>query len=282
VKDRIIYGTAKLSNISYGFGSKPKKFNKNLFLKNYINENFNIIEISDRYFQSIKFTKHFHKNKEIHYKIDKLRYLKNFESEIFKKIKLFLQFTKRDFVDVLYLHENNIQIISNKRIINVLEKLKKKKLVKKFGTSIYNEDELKYILKKKIYKVIQIPVNITDTYFLNKYKSKLQNKIVVARSIFLQGTILNKLKNHKKKKDINNYMKKIFNLCKKSNLNYEKLLISFVFNLKNVDRIIIGSINKKNINKILLFSKYKIKNSIIKKIMKLSNTNKKWNKPRNW
>ena len=282
MKNRLVYGTAKLSNLQYGYGSKPKNFNKKNFLKKFLFKKFSSFEVSDRYYKSILlFTKN--SKIEIHYKIDEIPSNKDeIENHINKKIFKFLKLTKRKYIDVLYLHQNNIKILSNKVIINHLKSLRKKKLVKNFGASIYTEKELKYVLNQSIYNFIQIPVNITDTYLLNKFKMQLRKKVVVARSIFLQGTLLNKIVHHKERKKIKDYLGLIKDICSNNVVDFNKVLISFVFNIKYINKIILGSVNKDNITKILRLSNFKISKSLMKKIYKQSNKQKKWNNPKNW
>ena len=51
---------------------------------------------------------------------------------------------------------------------------KKDKVVKNFGVSIYSENELKFAINNNLYKYIQIPLNLADSYFFFKYPSSLK------------------------------------------------------------------------------------------------------------
>lgn len=51
---KLIYGLAKFSNKNYGFGSRPKNFDKKKFLF-YISKYFDIFECADRYIGSHKY-----------------------------------------------------------------------------------------------------------------------------------------------------------------------------------------------------------------------------------
>ena len=72
---KLIYGLAKFSNKNYGFGSRPKKFNKKKFIL-YISKFINIFECSDRYIGSNKSLSNL-KKIIIHFKIDKVPYRKS-------------------------------------------------------------------------------------------------------------------------------------------------------------------------------------------------------------
>lgn len=126
---KLIYGLAKFSNQNYGFGSRPKNFNKKNFLF-YVSKFFNIFECADRYIGSNKYTTLL-KKKEIHFKVDNIPYKKT-EKEILnyflKKIQLYKLVHDLSKLEVLYLHENNLQVIQNIKVLRTLFFLKKKKI----------------------------------------------------------------------------------------------------------------------------------------------------------
>lgn len=84
---KLIYGLAKFSKKNYGFGSRPKKFNKKKFLF-YISKLINTFECSDRYIGSNKSLSSLKKIK-IHFKIDKVPHKKSKKDilNFFKKNK---------------------------------------------------------------------------------------------------------------------------------------------------------------------------------------------------
>ena len=273
---------AKLNDQRYGYGSGvlKKKYNHNNFL-NYLNTQKKIksIEISKRYKNSIKSSLKL-KSKNIHYKIDRIVKDKNIiKKELTKEIDKYIKLTKKK-IDILYLHQNELSIISDKNILKILEEIKISKKIKYIGVSIYNLKELNFALKSKIINVIQLPVNVADSYLYSKIPSN-SNKIFIARSIYMQGTLINNLNTHPKKNQIQKYIKIVKNICNKYNLNYFETITSYPFNLKKINHVIISSIYKNNIKKILGSIK-----SIDKKKMKIlyqsSREYKSWKNPRNW
>ena len=281
---KLIYGLAKFSNKNYGFGSKPLKFNKKYFLS-YISKYFKIFECSDRYKDSIKYIS-LTKKKSIHFKIDKIPFYKS-EKEILnfflKKISFYKHINKLKTINVLYIHENNLKIIKNIKVLKALIFLKKNKLVKNFGVSIYLERELQYVLKKKIFTYIQLPMNIADCYYFFKYQKEIKNKIIVARSLVLQGTLLTSKINIKYKKQIRKFVNYLDLICHDNKISREELIYRYIFSLKKLNYAIIGSINQKNIKKII---KYKEKKKLSKKLMneliKVSSLKKNWTNPQKW
>ena len=281
---KLIYGLAKFSNQKYGFGSRPKALNKKKFLSN-VKKNFNIFECADRYNKSMDYVTLL-KEKNIHFKIDKIpvkKNEKNIEDYFRKKIKLYNNVHDSKQIKVLYLHENALKIISNKRVLKVLEKLKKNKIVKNFGVSIYSENELKFVIQNNLYNYIQMPLNLADSYFFFKYKKQLYKKKIIARSLALQGTLLNSITSIKFKNKIDQYIKKIDSICSKHNITREELVYRFVFSLNKLDYAIIGSINQTNIKNIIKFKKkHRLNNKIMKELINLSKQKKKWVNPLNW
>lgn len=88
-----------------------------------------------------------------------------------------------------YLVHRFDNILRHKRLWEKLELLKKKGMVKKIGVSLYNAEELDYLLSNNIiFDIVQLPYSIFDQRF-GKYLPVLKKKKVeiYARSIFLRG-----------------------------------------------------------------------------------------------
>ena len=182
---KLIYGLAKFSNLKYGFGSKPKSLDKKKFL-HHIKKFFHIFECADIYRKSIDHVK-FLKDKDVHFKISKLpikKSEKTIENYFRNKIKFYNKSHSTKKIKVLYLHENSLKIINNYKVLNVLKKLKKDKIVKNFGVSIYSENELKFAINNNLYRYIQIPLNLADSYFFFEYKKKCVKKLLLLDPLF--------------------------------------------------------------------------------------------------
>ena len=281
---KLIYGLAKFSNKNYGFGSRPKNFDKNNFLI-YISKYFNIFECADRYIGSVKYISLL-KNKKIHFKIDKIPFSKSNKDILdyfLKKIQLYKNNYKVKKIEVLYIHQNDLKILRNTKILNTLNILKKRKFVKNFGVSIYSERELLYVLKNRIFTYIQLPINIADSYYFMKYRNKLKGKVIIARSLVLQGTLLSNKINFKFKKQITNFRKYLNTISHENKISKEELIYRYVFSLKNLNYALIGSINKDNIKKILDYKKKGSLNyKLINKLNEISAIKKNWSNPKKW
>ena len=130
--------------------------------------------------------------------------------------------------------------------------IKKKKIIKKIGFSLYTLDELNAILKILKPDMIQIPVNILDQRFLKKnvIKKIKKDKIEIhARSIFLRGNLVNnnKFQSNKVHKKVREFEK----WCKFKDVDKVSACINFVRKHKFINNIILGIDNKIQLEKIL-------------------------------
>jgi aryl-alcohol dehydrogenase-like predicted oxidoreductase len=277
-----IYGMSRFCDLKYGYGSSYDfDFNRKKFI-NDISKKIKIVEFSTCYKKSVNFLRYKNSFQKFHFKIHKIYGREKIEKYINENIYQTLKKLNINYIDVLYLHENNIKLISNKEIHNILFKLLKQNLIKNVGVSLYNENEIEYAIYNDLYSYIQIPINITDSYYYQKFQSKLKKKNIVARSIFLQGTLLNPILGHKYKKELNNYLKKIRNLSNEYNLGYYELITLFVLNLPFIKYYLFGSINYNNTNTFLKLRNIKLNQCLFNKLLNLSYKKKRWSNPKIW
>ena len=143
---------------------------------------------------------------------------KNMGVKIFieKNLKETLKKTKtKQIYGYLAHNPNDLLSSKGKIIIKTLIQLKKQKLVKKIGVSVYEVKELKKILKVFKPDIVQLPINILNQSFLkNDFLKKIKELgiEIQVRSIFLQGMLLeNKIKNLSKIIDVK--VQKIDKIC---------------------------------------------------------------------
>ena len=147
-------------------------------------------------------------------------------------------------VDTLLIHDFKDFKKNRSIIMKIFKELKKLKLIKNYGVSIYNPASLKFLMKNYKNLTIQFPINFVD-YRWSKFnikKLKIKSKsILIGRSIFLRGKLLDEggfLKNNKINKLFKEKLVKIKSIYKiKSNL---ELCIKFINSLNFLDNIIFG------------------------------------------
>ena len=287
METKIILGSA---NFGQTYGIK-----KNLIKKHEIKKLFNIalknrirvIDTSPNYIRSEEIIGLLNNNRfKIISKIPpKPRNLKRKDIKIWVNqiVKTSLKKLKIKKFECLLLHDANSLLSKNgEEIYRSVRNMKTCTFTKKIGISIYDFGTLDKILKKFRFDLIQVPFNIFDqrlisTGWLERLKKK---KIEVhARSIFLQGMLLlrysqlpNKLKKYSKD------WIKWENWLKKNKLNPLQACLSFVFNQKQLDGIVVGCNSKSQFNQILKLKKMKYNFSL----SNLNIKNRKLIDPRQW
>jgi aryl-alcohol dehydrogenase-like predicted oxidoreductase len=143
-----------------------------------------------------------------------------------------------------------------------LQELKKKKIIKKIGISIYDSREIKKIWKFWKPDLIQVPFNPLDNRILDSgwldILSKFKIKIFV-RSIFLQGLLINEDNSFAINKNYKTLLNKFKNWCYKNNISLLQACIHFVKQFKKIDYIVVGFNNYNQLKEIIdVFKKKQI------------------------
>ena len=142
-----------------------------------------------------------------------------------------------------------------------LQELKKKKIIKKIGISVYDYQEIKKIWKFWKPDLIQVPFSpldnrILDSGWINilkKYKVK-----IFARSIFLQGLLINDHDSLKINKTYKVALDKFKKWCYQNNISLLKACLNFVRQFKNIDYLIVGFNNYNQLKEIVDVFKKKL------------------------
>ena len=167
-----------------------------------------------------------------------------------------------------------------------IELIKKKYYIKNIGVSLYDVKELKKILKYKKPDIIQVPVNILDRSFLDEKIIKLLKKKsikILGRSIFLQGLFFKKEEYiYKNFKNIKTVYKKLLEIASAEKMSLSGLSLNWAYNLKEIDKIIIGIDSLSHLKKNLKIIERKISKNGYKKIKEINIKNNMITKPNLW
>ena len=240
MKKKIILGTANFSG-NYGIFNKKLKKNINIkkILKFFNKKKFSKIDISPHYFNLRKNEKIF-KDFKIIYKI--LLKKKLTISELNNEIKFSKNFMKRNEIYCLMFHNTEI-IKDKKKITNLINYVKEKLKIRKIGISVYSPNEVRRVMKFFKPDIIQFPINIFDQSFLEKnFLFHLSKKGIElhARSIFLQGLLLQEKYPSFMHKDLKKHWQIWNNWLNENNLSPLVACISFINKIKHLDGVIIG------------------------------------------
>ena len=224
-------------------------------------------------------------NLEIITKIPKPKNEKNYENKIIKDIlKSKNRFKIKKFHKVLIHDSTNLKKKDFRKILSTFNLLKKKKLTKNIGFSIYTKKQYDNIIKYCNPDVLQIPLNVLDRTFLKKrFLTDIKKRKVKlhVRSIFLQGLLLADMKLIKGKFKKWKYIFQEWELfCNKN--NYSKINVATNFILKHnfVNKIIVGFYNQNELLEFLKIKKTRL--NIPNFIKKNEKAVEKLIKPYNW
>lgn len=246
---KIVIGTAQLENY-YGIKDKKKflsqkHFNKILTKSKKININY--LDTAFSYPMV-----HENLSKANISKMNIITKIRNcdFNEKLEVKLENLIKKTKSKFLYAVLFHETNFYKNKDFKItLKILKTLQRKKKILKIGISIYETNDLKKIFKVFRPDIVQFPYNILDDNINTSGWLKKLKKLKIechARSIFLQGKLLNKFKIYKTDDKI--YTKKILQLenwFKRMKISRIQACLNKVFSNSLIDRVIIGF---KNIN----------------------------------
>jgi aryl-alcohol dehydrogenase-like predicted oxidoreductase len=287
MKNKIILGSA---NFDQTYGIKRNFIKKDEIKKmlNYANKNkIKIIDTSPLYNKSEKIIGLLNNNRfriiskipQAPKKIEK----KNIYKWLKKTVMISLKNLKIKSFEYLLFHNSNSLLDKNAdEIYKSIIKIKNEGFTKKIGISIYDVNILKKILKKFRLDLIQVPFNILDQRLLKKNLLKTLKKKGIeihVRSIFLQGILLLKHTQlpYKLKK-----FSKIWMIwerwLKKNKLDPLQACFSFAYNQQQINGIIIGCNNKRQLQEVVGLKKEK--NIFLPPRIKIKN--KKLIDPRTW
>jgi len=266
IKNKIILGSANV-NVDYGLKKNKLKINEFNSLLNFaFKKGIKTIDTSPQYGDSEKIIGLSKKNFNVITKIPKIPKkikIKQIEKWIINIIKKSKKNLKGKKIYGILLQNAEILLGSKAKIINeTLLKLKDCGNFEKIGVSIYNFKTLNLIIDKLNIDFVQLPYNVLDQRFKEKKlinKLKQKNIEIHARSIFLQGLLIEKNINLPKK--MIGLEKAIFKWntwISKKNINPVNACLAFVLQNKNINKIVIGFNSKNNFEDVINYKKKKI------------------------
>lgn len=281
--NKLILGTANF-DMNYGLKNRYKKLEKTEIKKiiYYLKEKkINYIDTSQNYNNTEKILGNLNiKNFKI---TTKFTFAQDTSALVKEKFLTTTKNLKTNFVHTIMFHRSEDLFKKNgEEVFSKMVLLKKGGYIKKIGVSVYRKEELKKVLDKYKFDVVQVPINIFNQSFLEKkFLSYMKKKKVEihARSIFLQGLLLMREKEIPKNLLKNSNLFQKWNLwLKKNKITNLEACLNFVTKQKSVKKIIFGVDSLKQLKEILNFK-------MSKKIFNFDNLNTKIPKlinPQEW
>ena len=195
--------------------------------------------------------------------ITKTTSIKKGVNEVVRNFHQSLKNLKQQKVCGLLIHD--INEIEHKRfdaLFIELARLKQQGLVKKIGASVYNSQQIDYLLDNFSIDLIQLPINILDQRLIRNdslIKLKKHNVEIHARSAFLQGLLLMSTDTIPSWfNPIKDTLKLFHKEAKKQNLTKLQLALGFVQSLTEIDKVVVGVDSLKQLYEIINASSVKV------------------------
>lgn len=170
-------------------------------------------------------------------------------------------------------------------IFNEMTDLKNEGKIKKVGFSLYNIEQLQYLLDKGVeFDILQFPYNIFDKQF-EPYMPKLVEMGVEihTRSAFLQGLFFKDTNALPEKlKPLKNYLEELHSYCANKGLTVEQLALGYVLVNPNVNGGLIGIDNHEQLVANLKVASVKLSQEDIDYISNIDIKEKALLNPVNW
>lgn len=181
---------------------------------------------------------------------------KNINSWVNNSVQDSLKRLKKESIYALLLHRPE-QLFTEygDDLFSSLKELKKQKVVKKIGISIYSPSELDFIYENYSFDLIQAPFNIIDqrlntSGWLTRLKE--EGTEIHVRSVFLQGLLLmNANERPEKFAHWQPLWKKWDCWLNENNLTPVQACLGFALSYPEIDRVVFGVDNARHLKEIL-------------------------------
>ncbi len=291
--DAICLGTVKLGIPDYGFSSDDGSivFNPEEFLKQAQTLGIRRFDTSPRYGNSEEIIGKYILNSKneplVSTKIDALQSNDpGAPKKMIESIKTSLERLHLKVIDICYLHQNNLEIISDPYVREGLLLLKKQGFIRYSGASLYTQEECSYALESGVFDVVQVPVSIFNLSFYNRFiKSNRSHVRFTARSLLLQGILVNRAEIKSRiqnNAEVLQYLTRLDALAKRYGLSVLEMALAFVFSLEGIDHYLIGTISLENLKENLSCLKIKLPQELLVQLIGMASEVKDWVDPRSW
>lgn len=141
-------------------------------------------------------------------------------------------------------HAGDLNKVGSKKLYDKLVDFKTEGLVKKIGVSVYDLSEVENLYSRYSFDMIQIPINVLDQRLDDGQilkELKRQGVEIYARSIFLQGVLLNDtsvLPNQFKKAKLT--LNEYFSDIEKAGISKIEGALKYIHEIKEIDYAVIG------------------------------------------
>lgn len=290
---KYVLGTAGIGLPNYGLKIADPNFNPHKFLMEALDQGVNKIDTANVYgnaediisfalqkkncLSQIKVSTKI-SNINIELKNDQIQY------NIYKEVEDSINRLRVPVIDILYLHQNETSVFTNKIVIDSLCKLRGDGFINKIGLSLYSHEEINRAIGINVYDVIQVPVNVLDASYYNLLK-KSNSCEIIARSIFLQGALDLRNDGGKKYNKLNllkNKIQRIERLGADFKMALNEVCYKYVCAKEDINHVIVGTRTIENVQSCLKWDNEDFPKDLELAIDEISKEHKSWTNPRRW
>jgi aryl-alcohol dehydrogenase-like predicted oxidoreductase len=289
--ENLCLGTVKLGIPNYGFNLRSIDVNVDKFLTEMQGLGIENIDTAPSYGNSEEIVgKHIiTTGKPVFFssKIDSLKTNETKTPEIMiRSVKQSVTKLNIDCLNICYLHQNDLSILSDPFVLEGMQLLKEMKLIKYTGASVYSLKECELCMKLGVFDYIQVPVSIFDVSFYDEFIKHNNTPVkFVARSMLLQGVVTNRngiISKISESKEVIRYLDKLDMIARRNDLRTIDLALAFVYSLENISQYIIGTTSITNLQNAIECLEIKLSNYLLEPVYSMALKPRAWTNPRNW
>ena len=205
--------------------------------------------------------------------------------DIMRSVTRSLEALNRQRVDMVYLHQETLEILSDPFVHEGLARLRDSGLASQIGASTYTDEELSYVIATDYFDWVQVACNVLDTSQVTAITDSDRGLKVAARSIYLQGVLLadNSIDSGiPMASEMRKCIEAITDIASSCDLSLPQLATSFVVNHCNVDMVLFGAGRLSNIEAFCENSKLVLPEKAVAAIQDIAAKSKHWTNPKRW
>lgn len=147
-----------------------------------------------------------------------------------------------DYVDMLMLHQSDLEILENEDVKRVFEGLRQSGKIRAAGASAYATIETEKAIESGAWDVIQFPFSLMDQQQHQFFSLAAEKGIgLVIRSVLLKGLLSDKGRNlHPALIDVENHVKKYHQLLTNDIPDISTLATKFALSFDEVSAVLVG------------------------------------------
>lgn len=255
---KLMLGTAQMGMSGYGIANSTNAVNDRELLDRCCAYGINSFDTALEYGDAeLKLGRYFAQQPEAPFIVSKVKTELNLdndaalESQIRERVEMIVQRLQINRLPALMIHDPRVLSVYGSRVTDVLKRLRQEGLIGRAGLSLGAYPDQDYAscaqwLDDDVYEVIQLPMNIWDRRAVScgaMDKFLEQGKIVIVRSVFLQGLFFHTGEGLPPiiQSSAPTELRKLRDIASEEQLSVAQLAISYVRDMEGVHCLVIGA-----------------------------------------